>query len=65
MHPHAIDIGAVEQRLIGGGVIALDPFDQLILAQELLPRLWFSRGLDPWRGEFRGRFSDRRVGRLV
>jgi hypothetical protein len=65
VHPHSIDIGAVKQSLVGGRVIALDPLDQLVLAQKLLPRLGLSRSIGLWRGEFRGRFSDRRVGRLV
>src|SRR5262249_21937132 len=28
---HGIDIGAVEQRLVGVGLIALNPLDQLVL----------------------------------
>jgi len=63
MHAHAVDIGAIEQGLVGGGVIALDPLDQLVLAQNLGPRLGFNRDFGLWRGEVRGRFGDRRVGR--
>jgi hypothetical protein len=33
MHPHGIDIGAVQNRLVGGRVIGLDPVDQLVLTQ--------------------------------
>ena len=36
VHAHGIDVGAVQQRLVGGRVIGLDPVDQLILAQEAL-----------------------------
>jgi hypothetical protein len=39
MHAHGVDIGAVDQRLVGGGIIALDPLDQLVLAQEAQRRL--------------------------
>jgi hypothetical protein len=35
VHADRIDIGAVEQRLVRGRIIALDPFDQLELAQKL------------------------------
>ena len=31
VRPHGIDIGPVEQRLVGGGVIALHPLDELVL----------------------------------
>jgi hypothetical protein len=34
VHAHRIDIGAVEHGLVGGGVVGLDPLDQLVLAQE-------------------------------
>jgi len=58
MHADRIDIGAVEQGLVGRRVIALDPLDQLKLAQQLGPRL-----VDRL---FRGLFSldrrDRRSG---
>jgi hypothetical protein len=30
---HRIDIGAVEQRLVGVGVVGLDPFHKFVLAQ--------------------------------
>ena len=33
MHAHAVDIGAVEKRLVRRGVVALDPLDQLVLAK--------------------------------
>jgi hypothetical protein len=33
MHAHGVDVGAVEQALVGGGVVALDPLDQLVLAK--------------------------------
>jgi len=39
MHPHGIDIGAIEQGLVGGRVIAFDPVDQLVLAEVFEPRL--------------------------
>ena len=35
VHPHGVDVGAIEQRLVRRRVIALDPLDQLVLAQEL------------------------------
>jgi len=35
VHPHGIDIGPVEQALVGGGVVGADALDQFILAQEL------------------------------
>jgi len=67
MHAHGIDIGAVQQGFVGAGVIALDPVDQLILAQEFgagrggrvfsLGRRAFSR-----RGFGRGGFERRRGG---
>ena len=41
MHAHAVDIGAVEQPLVGARVIALDPVNQLVLAQQLGPRRFF------------------------
>ena len=37
MRPHGIDIGAVEQILVGGGVVLFDPVDQLELPHQ--PRL--------------------------
>ena len=61
VHAHAVDIGAVEQGFVGGWVIALDPLDQLILAQDLGPRLGLGRDFGLRRGEVRGRFNDRRV----
>ena len=36
--PHRVDVGPVQQRLIGGGVVRADLFDQLELAQHFLPR---------------------------
>jgi hypothetical protein len=44
VHLHRIDIGAVDQRLVGAGVVGADPLDQLILAQELLTRRLRPRG---------------------
>jgi hypothetical protein len=32
---HGVDVGAVQQRLVGGRVVGGDPLDQLVLAQEL------------------------------
>ena len=32
---HGVDVGAVEQVLIGLGIILFDPFDQLVLPHEL------------------------------
>jgi hypothetical protein len=37
VHPHRVHIGAIQQRLVGRGIIALDPLDQLILAQVFWP----------------------------
>jgi hypothetical protein len=34
---HRVDIGAVEQRLVGGGIVGADLIDQLELAQHLRP----------------------------
>jgi hypothetical protein len=33
MRLHGVDIGAVEQRLVGGRIVTLDPLDQLVLAK--------------------------------
>ena len=44
VHLHRIDIGPVEQVLVGAGVVGLDPLDQLILPQELRRRSGFSLG---------------------
>jgi hypothetical protein len=38
VHAHGVDVGPVEQGLVGGRVVALDPVDQLVLAQEPRPR---------------------------
>jgi hypothetical protein len=38
MHPHGVDIGAVQQRLVGGRIIGPDPLDQLVLTQETRTR---------------------------
>ena len=38
MRLHGIDVGAVEQRLVGAGVVLLDPLDQLVLAHHATPR---------------------------
>ena len=35
---HGVDIGAVEQRLVGAGVVFLDPLDKLVLAHHATPR---------------------------
>ena len=35
---HGVDVGAVEQRLVGAGVVFLDPLDQLVLAHHATPR---------------------------
>jgi len=43
VHAHGVDIGAVDQRLVGGGIVALDPLDQLVLAQEAQRRLGLAR----------------------
>ena len=43
MGPHGIDIGAVEQVLVGAGIVLLDPVDQLELPhQPRLAGLWRS-----------------------
>ena len=34
MRPHGIDIGAVEQILVGGGIVLLDPVDQVVLPHQ-------------------------------
>jgi hypothetical protein len=54
MHAHGVDIGAVEQGLVGGRIVALDPLDQLVLAQVFRRRRRRFDGL--WtRGERLGR----------
>jgi hypothetical protein len=55
VHPHGVDIGAVQQVFVGRGVIGLDPVDQLVLAQE-----FGTRGLG---GGVAGRWCWGRVGR--
>ncbi len=41
MRPHGIDIGAVEQVFVGGGIVLLDLVDQVVLPhQQRLARLW-------------------------
>jgi hypothetical protein len=35
VHAHRIDVGAVQQLFIGGGIVGADALDQLVLAQEL------------------------------
>jgi hypothetical protein len=35
VHVHGVDIGAVQQRLVGGRVVASDALDKLVLAQVL------------------------------
>jgi hypothetical protein len=62
MDPHAIDIGAVDQRLVGGRVIALDPLDQLILTQQLGPRFQVGLRRDQMIG---GRILRRREGKRI
>ena len=37
---HGEDIGAVEAVFVGFGVVGLDPFDQLVLPNQLLPSGW-------------------------
>jgi len=36
VHLHGVDVGAVQQRLVGGRVVGPDALDQLELAQDLL-----------------------------
>ncbi len=49
MRPHGIDVGAVEQVLVGRRIILLDPLDQIVLPHHLrlarrrLPRLRHER----------------------
>jgi hypothetical protein len=31
VRPHGVDVGPVEKRFVGGGVIPLDPLDELVL----------------------------------
>src|SRR6185295_18663970 len=38
VRPHGIDVGAIEQRLIGTRVVLLDPFHQRVLAHHATPR---------------------------
>jgi hypothetical protein len=54
MHAHGVDIGPVEQRLVGARIIGADALDQFVLAKE------FARfGL----GLIRGRRRDKGDGR--
>jgi hypothetical protein len=62
VHANCIDVGAVEQRLVGGGVVGLDPLDQLVLAQELRRRRRRLGRLGGFREAVRKR--DGRQGRL-
>ena len=34
MRPHGIDIGAVEQVFVGGGIVVLHPVDQVVLPHQ-------------------------------
>jgi hypothetical protein len=43
MHPHGIDVGSVEQGLVGAGIVGADALDQFVLAQKAA-RLGFGRG---------------------
>jgi len=47
VHTHGVDVGAIEQGFVGGRIVAFDPIDQFILAQE------------PGRGGRLGRRLDR------
>ena len=38
VRPHGINIGTVEQRLVGARIVLLDPFHQLVLAHHATPR---------------------------
>jgi hypothetical protein len=35
VHLDGVDIGPIEKRLIGAGVVGLDPFDEFVLPQKL------------------------------
>jgi hypothetical protein len=37
VHPHGVDIGAVEQRLVSGRIVGSDLLDQFELAKEAGP----------------------------
>jgi hypothetical protein len=49
VHAHGIDIGAVQQRLVGGRIVGPDAVKQFVLAQEA-----GSRGLGGGRRGRRG-----------
>jgi hypothetical protein len=34
VHSHAVDVGAVQQRLVRRRIVAFDPVDQLVLTQK-------------------------------
>jgi hypothetical protein len=53
VHAHGVDIGAVEQRLVGAGIVFADALDQLVLAQKL-----GGRSLDGRRRRNRLRLDD-------
>jgi hypothetical protein len=38
VHADSVDIGAVEEGLVGAGIVSANPLDQFILAQELARR---------------------------
>ena len=46
---HGVDVGAVEQRLVGVRVVAAHPLDQFVLPHHRRPALWFSQ-LCQWLG---------------
>ena len=56
VHAHGVDVGAVEQRLVGGGVVGADLLDQLELAKHLR-----TRGGRPAPGAAAGRLGGRRA----
>ncbi len=35
VHTHGVDVGAVQQRFVGAGIVGAHPIDQLVLTQEL------------------------------
>jgi len=53
VHPHRIDIGAVQQGLVRAWVIGADTLDQFVLAKVLRARLGDGGGLGPCFRGFR------------
>ena len=63
MRLHGVDIGAVEQRFVGFGIVAAHPFDQVVLPHHR--RLTGLRRLFNYLGQRNGPLERRPGGRLL